>query len=176
MENRLFIRKVLGSYILHKLEDNVLTILGDSQHTIGGIEPFYKISHKNCDAIVNGYDLDKLSDIRAEILNSYTSGTKWVSDIDKLLTRYREICELLGDKKFSEDDVKYMFQLGFNLDNPISENEYNTHIQSLQKNEWDVEIETIEYGLGNDENGRPVFENRPRLDSDGCITLKVITK
>jgi hypothetical protein len=38
--------------------------------------------------------------------------------------------------------------------------------------EWDVEIETIQYGLGNDENGRPVFETRNLLDENACLILK----
>jgi hypothetical protein len=38
--------------------------------------------------------------------------------------------------------------------------------------EIDVEIETIEYGLGNDENGRPAFETRNLLDENACLILK----
>jgi hypothetical protein len=38
--------------------------------------------------------------------------------------------------------------------------------------EWDVEIETIQYGLGNDKDGKPVFETRNLLDKNECLILK----
>ena len=60
IKNRLFLRKVVDSYVLHRIKDGILTIEGDSQYTIGGIEPFYKLSLKNCQAIELGYDLDEL--------------------------------------------------------------------------------------------------------------------
>jgi hypothetical protein len=68
--------------------------------------PLPLLSTKNCQAIERGYDLDELAHIRAEILNSYTSGTKWADEIDKLLTRYREVIELMSDKKFNEADIR----------------------------------------------------------------------
>lgn len=180
MENRLFIRKVLGSYILHKLEDNVLTILGDSQHTIGGIEPFYKISHKNCEAIALGYDLEEMSieefpydldiplfetigvteQVQKSILIGMLQGT--------LIKGFKKALELNGDKKFSEEDMLYIFNRGSFYGSTKFGNTYyfDKEIQSLQQNEWDVEIEMRPASLV-----YKTDEMLPKLDSDGYIIL-----
>ena len=81
---------------------------------------------------------------------------------------FQKALEILSDKKFSEEDVKFMFQLGFNLDNAISRNEYNAHIQSLQQTEWDVEIVM-------DICGDKVYAvPEPALDENGCLILRRI--
>ena len=155
---------------------------------------WYKLSLKNCQAIERGYDLDELTHIRAEILNSYTSGTKWADDIDKLLTRYREVIELMGDKKFSEEDMKSFAQ---NYYREIRENKSNLlwsqladkcleeHIQSLQQTEWDVEIEMRRVkdetkiigavkGVKGSGNKITTYKSVPKLDENGCLILKKI--
>jgi hypothetical protein len=188
MENRLFIRKVMGSYILHKLEDNVLTILGDSQHTIGGIEPFYKISHKNCDAIVNGYDLDKLSEKACSSLMIYKDDTDGIpkKSLEYSLARYKQgfnkALILKKDKMFTLEDMQKAIAFGFDYEG-LSEKEisekynfkiesYNSYssdsekfINSLYPREWDVEILT-------DICGDKVYAVPEYvLDADGCIIL-----
>ena len=148
-----------------------------------------KISLKNCQAIERGYDLDELAHIRAEILNSYTSGTKWADDIDKLLTRYREVIELMGDKKFSEEDMEKAIELARETElktggydpRPFTSNKYSKKqiIQSLQQTEWDVEVE-MECILGcinltlNGENSLCCGNKKPKLDENGCLILKRI--
>ena len=132
-----------------------------------------KLSFKNCQVIERGYDVNEL------VYNQYLLPKSTFIEMTKcsqnpyLLTeqfgedavsKYYEIegfkigfqkaLELLGDKKFSEEDLKYMFEFGFNLNNPISKNEYNTRVQSLQQTEWDVSF------------------NPDEKDSEGCLVLK----
>jgi hypothetical protein len=61
IEDRLFLKKVIDSYVLHRIKDGILTIEGDSEHIIFGLEPFYKLSKRNCEEIENGYDLEKMA-------------------------------------------------------------------------------------------------------------------
>jgi hypothetical protein len=49
--------------------------------------------------------------------------------------------------------------------------------QSLQQTEWDVEIEMEEYlvyALSHVKGEIPIFRNKPKLDSNGCLILKRI--
>ena len=129
--------------------------------------PMNKLSIKNCEAIANGYDLDELA---LDYYKLVFGNTKSYKD------GFQKALEILGDKKFSEEDVKFMFQLGFNLDNAISRNEYDAHIQSLQQTEWDVEIVTEPMNLDEiREQGKGFLNsntNKPKLDANGCLILK----
>ena len=136
-----------------------------------------KLSSKNCEAIANGYDLN-------DIINENCD--KWNTEkANGIEIGFQKALELLGDKKFSEKELTFMFQLGFNLDNAISRNEYVAHIQSLQQTEWDVEIEMEKCGYCEgcnkagmlhcahaDSCGYPIETERPKLDANGCLILK----
>ena len=74
-----------------------------------------------------------------------------------------------------------MFQFGFNLDNPMSRNEYDAHIQSLQQTEWACIVEMEDSFTKNDEvyvdetNAKGNYSTHskiPKLDADGCLILK----
>lgn len=127
--------KTGNDYILYSKDK---TVLGITSGTMEG----RMLSLNNCQAIENGYDLDELVKEQYPI------------DEPSFKRGFKLALEILGDKKFSEEDVKFMFQLGFNLDNAISRNEYNAHIQSLQQTEWDVTF------------------NPEEKDSEGCLILK----
>ena len=145
MEGKLV--KTGNDYILYSKDK---TVLGITSGTMEG----RMLSLKNCQAIENGYDLDELVKEQYPI------------DEPSFKRGFKLALEILGDKKFSEEDVKFMFQLGFNLDNAISRNEYNAHIQSLQQTEWDVEIVM-------DICGDKVYAvPEPALDENGCLILK----
>jgi hypothetical protein len=137
-----------------------------------------ELSIKNCESIANGYDLDEIrkladEDFECELGDGPTTNESINSMIKKSNANgaewgFKKALEILSDKKFSEEDVKFMFQLGFNLDNAISRNEYNTHIQSLQQTEWDVEIVM-------DICGDKVYAvPEPALDENGCLILRRI--
>ena len=155
-----------------------------------------KLSLKNCQAIANGYDLDELAcneiGIDISVINHIDNkviendsvstpiheagalGAGLYHRVKGFEIGFQKALEILGDKKFSEEDVKFMFQLGFNLDNAISRNEYDELIQSLQQTEWDVEI-VIECGevkqceCSSNEN---CLNPQPKLDEDCCLILK----
>ena len=164
--------KTGNDYILYSKDK---TVLGITSGTMEG----RMLSLKNCQAIDNGYDLDEVvEDIVKTIVPNDRGEDIWYGTsmaVGKLC--FQKALEILSDKKFSEEDVKFMFQLGFNLDNAISRNEYNAHIQSLQQTEWDVRIE-MECVMGcqnlilNGENSVCCGDKKPKLDEDGCLILK----
>jgi hypothetical protein len=78
--------------------------------------------------------------------------------------------ELNKNKLFSEADMRKAYGIGFSQHGLKS---FYSFIESIQQTERDVEIETIQYGLGNDEDGRPVFETRNLLDENECLILKI---
>jgi len=134
-----------------------------------------KLSLKNCQEIESGYDLDE---IKRKLFGGF-DGQPDSFTIAAVERTVEIMFEILGHKKFSEGDVKFMFQLGFNLDNAISRNEYNAHIQSLQQTEWDVEI-VMENSVCNGYKNQPdnvigfidEYKSVPKLDEDGCLILK----
>ena len=124
-----------------------------------------KLSLKNCEAIENGYDLDELAyeyDLDA-IENVYGQVKAFKAGFQKAL-------EILGDKKFSEEDVKNVYL------NSFKHEWFGDCIKSLQQTEWDVEIEMEkEVGTKLHDDGREFFwtdGTKPKLDSDGCLILR----
>ena len=106
---------------------------------------------------------------------------------------FQKALELMGDKKFSEQDVKNIFAK--TLENApsmvshtrmISDEQYRHSVmdelydritKSLQKTEWDVEVEM-------EEEKEFIFDptmgisqghylDKPKLDADGCLILKI---
>ena len=174
IKDRLFLRKVVDSYVLHRIKDSILTIEGDSQYTIGGIEPFYKLSLKNCQAIELGYDLDELAD---------ECSIDWNGEVmDGSCGIYKEgfqkALSILGDKKFSEEDIidcwETAHQAGRFEEKGIAETNWQTAInyaQSLQQTEWDVEI-VMDTDCTGEFKYFLLDKGKPLLDADGCIILK----
>ena len=133
-----------------------------------------KLSLKNCQAIERGYDLDELAS--KEYLDGYDS-TKFCRLAFK--DGFQKALELMGDKKFSEQDVFRMFTYGHALTNAIKlkaiEDKpfgeiFNDFIQSLQQTEWDVEVE-MEWVQSTSILGNP--HQTPKLDAEGCLILKL---
>lgn len=119
----------------------------------------YNISLKNCQAIELGYDLDELAEdfwkkefMKPGIIdkNSYKAG-------------FQKALEILGDKKFSEEDMRIAF---FHVQNSPFFNEF---IKSLQQTEWDVEVVMVP-AMSN--NGNVYYGDIPKLDENGCLILK----
>ena len=130
----------------------------------------YKISLKNCEAIELGYDLDELaseySKKREDLDLVYANGLYY-----GFLEGFQKALEILGDKKFSEEDMSKMMLATSEWLN--SEIEYGADelikkvIQSIQQTEWDVRIDV----LLTERHGGVVYET-PKLDADGCLILK----
>jgi hypothetical protein len=78
---------------------------------------------------------------------------------------FQKALELMGDKKFSEGQLREAF---FHVQN---EPTFDVFKQSLQQTEWDVEIETVP-ALSN--NGNVYYGDIPKKDEYGCLIFKRI--
>ena len=140
------------------------------------------ISLKNCKSIENGYDLDELIN-KLDTPEGYDQ-YQYDSGIRK---GFELTLELLGDKKFSEDDVLNLIKRSrekkpYNFDGKSTEYKFSEDelIHSLQVKEWDVEIccyvDNSNGWLDADSFNSPLLTNTgiPKLDSDGFLILKRI--
>ena len=138
-----------------------------------------KLSIKNCEAVVNGYDLDELTNRAFDYMGYHSTVTPHEEKQFKLGYRiaFREALEILGDKKFSEflDKEK---ELGISDIKTIERIQwyYNTYFDKSQQTEWDVEIEMEkEVGTKLHDDGREFFMidgTKPKLDENGCLILR----
>jgi hypothetical protein len=144
---------------------------------------FGQLSKENCEAIANGYDLDELAESEyGTVIESVRGSKEYDIEADRksgFKAGFQKALELLGDKKFSEEDVlKELNKLNTMpnsiLDTFTDDGEMVTmkwFEQSLQRTEWDVEIETTQIPADRAPGGWDIF---PKLDSDGNLILKRI--
>ena len=174
MEGKL--KKIGNEYKLYAQDDSCIAT---SWHS-----PYQRLSKKNCEAIKNGYDLDEIrkladEDFECELGDGPTTNESINSMIKKSNANgaewgFKKAVGILGDKKFSEDDLREAIsqtRKGM-LYNKQYEDE---HIQSLQQTEWDVEIEMeqyVKYVPKSLETIYPTGGVRPKLDEDGCLILR----
>lgn len=172
--------KINGEYVAFVNEDFIEYATQKFRDNLLG-----KLSLKNCQAIENGYDLDELAE------KEYFDGcdnTKRSSEIYRRIFKegFQKALEILGDKKFSEEDVRRAFSAGlsigygrqFEIENRLLEIDY--YIQSLQQAEWGVEIvmeynDKIElsYGATSIEDSDYILRTQYiKLDADGNLILK----
>ena len=119
----------------------------------------YKLSLKNCQAIERGYDLDELFNKVDEYIDYHEF------DFTSFRLGIETILELMGDKKFSEEQLREAF---FHVQN---EPTFDVFKQSLQQTQWDVEVVMVP-AMSN--NGNVYYGDIPKLDAGGCLTLKRI--
>jgi hypothetical protein len=146
-----------------------------------------KLSIKNCESVVNGYDLDILSENHAEEIyvrneNDYNELANFENRKRNFEEGFQKALEILGDKKFSEEDMAYMMTktcefVENHLDRISSVEFFNNTIKSIQPKEWDVEVEIDTTPLMF--MGRNVGKSlgilpdlKPKLDKNGCLILK----
>ena len=166
---------------LIKDNDGYWLDISDDGITKRPLTDFGQLSIKNCEAIANGYDLDELAKNRYPIENT---GAMFMPNRHEVTNIYRQegfiegaktILEILGDKKFSELDMRIAYDAGAsNIDgdgDPIDDvdMDFEGIIHSAQQTEWDVEIDV----LMTEREGGVVIET-PKLDADGCLILKRI--
>jgi hypothetical protein len=151
----------------------------------------HKLSLSNCQAIERGFDLDELVD---EEISEFDQEARIVYRRqlqESLANMFSKALELMGDKKFSEDDMEKAYSLGWSNCNKFNESEPITElhdfIQSLQQNEWEVEFEMEQkMVLVNGYENQPEdvigfvanysLKSVPKLDADGCLILKPLPK
>ena len=176
MEGKL--KKIGNEYKLYAQDDSCIATTHES--------PYKKLSIKNCEAIANGYDLNELAREACDITDplrldsqKYKQDPYFKIGFNK---GFQKTLEILGDKKFSEEDIRnamervwYWHEDSQDKDCPTLYELIPKHIQSLQQNEWDVEIEMEQYVKYVPKSLATVFPTggvRPKLDSDGCLILK----
>jgi hypothetical protein len=141
-----------------------------------------KLSLKNCESIENGYDLDELSkkETRKFIGHDVPENIMLFISHNKMFQKgFQKALEILGDKKFSEDDIKKALEFD-KFENEFNNKFYESQesfIQSLQQTEWDCIIE-MECVTGcknlilNGENSVCCGDKKPKLDAENCLILK----
>lgn len=146
-----------------------------------------KLSIKNCQAIELGYDLDELAD-KYEAIN-YQKGKSKSYNIG-FKHGFQKALELMGDKKFSEEDMEKSFEAGRGYQDHLNMQKakyfepeemhkidyvkysFSSWKESLQQTEWDVEVEMEFVGRGKHGIGSEVNHYMPKRDADGCLILK----
>jgi hypothetical protein len=133
----------------------------------------YKLSLKNCEAIELGYNLDELASEyakkREDLDLVYANGLYY-----GFLEGFQKALELMGDKKFSEEDLRnamnWIMTQYFEFNEQPTTGRSEHYLQSLQQTEWKVEIikEESKDTFGNAE----LTWYNPKLDADGCLILK----
>jgi|LakMenEpi03Aug12_release.lakeMendotaPanAssembly.Ray.scaffolds.fasta_scaffold42197_9 hypothetical protein len=134
----------------------------------------HKLSLRNCHAIELSYDLDELGDEYYKQFDNLP-----VIRYNAYVAGFQKALELMGDKKFSEEQLREAF---FHVQN---EPTFDVFKQSLQQTEWDVEIIMEKYGYCEgcrkagmwhcahaDTCGNAVELERPLLDAYDCLILK----
>ena len=158
-------------YILTDMEDNLIA------STEG------KLSLKNCEAIANGYDLDELAistypfDNKADVINAISQ--------QAFIKGFQKALEVNADKRFTLEDMMNCWNKALTFQD--HKELFGYHIQSLQQNEWDVEIEMESVLIGqcdcpcHSEGAtimhymaccHPKMVESLKLDADGCLILK----
>lgn len=156
-----------------------------------------RLCYKNCETIEKGYDLDELT---IECVNN-TINKELEGDVHRLSIAlgfkkgFEKALEIIGNKRFDSKDMFFAFIEGTNVGSQAesmcdydSGNNYEAHMfaeeaekefsETLKlKTEWDVVIETEpHYNKPKNNNNETIsFEPilKPKLDSEGCIILKV---
>lgn len=139
--------------------------------------PFGKLSIRNCEYIENGYDLDYLTNYLF-----YSVGDDAITNKHSFKVGFQKAIELLGDKKFSVEDIQNVIDSNDEdlVYQTVSENgdlvlclDEDVLIQSLQKKEWIVEIVTKPYTEVSE--GFNLESKREfKLDENNCLILKPI--
>jgi hypothetical protein len=123
-----------------------------------------RLSLKNCEAIERGYDLDELFNDVDESIDYHEF------DFTSFRLGFQKALEILGDKTFSEEDIREAFAVARHIGkNSIAyefEEWFDRHMK--QQTEWDVEIVMEEVSIGDKYTPEP----KPKLDADGRLILK----
>ena len=156
--------KLIKTDVNFLLEDDKGVVIASTSLNKEGLS----LSQKNCQAIELGYDLDELVDEWV----FETNGHKWSNNDNTTGDNYgsfkegfQKALELMGDKKFSEEQLREAF---FHVQN---EPTFDVFKQSLQQTQWDVEVVMVP-AMSN--NGNVYYGDIPKLDSDGCLILKKV--
>jgi hypothetical protein len=161
--------KLIKTGVNYLLEDDKGVVITSTSINKEGLS----LSLKNCQVVERGYDLDELAELSLRRIDGEP-----VNDFFQQIFKlgFRKALEILGDKKFSEEDIVNAFEAGRHRghDNvnylDTGSKTCSEYLSSLQQNEWEVEIE-MEWVKSSSALGNP--HQIPKLDSDGCLILKL---
>jgi hypothetical protein len=116
--------------------DRLISGTTDSEYQKAFSDYCFMLSSNNCETIANGYDLDELAYEKS-----------WNEDSEKgFINGAKAILEILGDKKFSEDELNKAY---YRNENMFKSKPFEFFIESLQQTEWDVEVVTEDEFVSN---------------------------
>jgi hypothetical protein len=153
--------KLIKTDLNYILEDDKGVVIASTSLKKEGLS----LSLKNCQAIENGYDL---VNIKKKLFNGF-DGCPDSFTVAAVERTVEIMFEILGDKKFSEEQLREAF---FHVQN---EPTFDVFKQSLQQTEWDVEIveECLDKNCnGINKKGECITTGKPKLDEEGCLILK----
>ena len=171
-----------GGYDLYRIDEDGKRV------TFASTQDYkQKLSLKNCQAIERGYDLDELAKTDADLrYNQPGEEDLWLTRVTGIEYGFNLALSILGDKKFSEKDLRTAYGVGYLMKiNPSDEyhETLNGLVQLLQQTEWDVEIVMEKVvdetkiigavkGVKGSGNKITTYKQVPKLDADGCLILK----
>ena len=159
--------KVMKGFELVKREDHWGLYNEDGHKIAATIDGCYsKLSPKNCQAIERGYDLDELV---VKVGKEFYVGGNY--DFENGVKKgFLKAIELLGDKKFNEEDIAVAYDRGQILNIKGGQQSGKNYVKSLQQTEFDVEVEQelIQSSI----EGEAIWKTK--LDADGCLILRRI--
>jgi hypothetical protein len=176
------IKEIDNSFVLLMQNTNDLSGILASTNETNDEYTIGKLSLKNCQVIERGYDLDELADEFAKTKSSHSTFQN--THKRDFMEGFQKALELMGDKKFSEDDVILISEyvrVGLQI-TTIKTKKLVDEYLLLQQTEWDVEVCTLNdcYGDYNLCYSRH-FDCKictdtgiPKLDENGCLILKRI--
>jgi hypothetical protein len=152
----------------YNLEDEKGNVIGTSYQFKSSVGDAikYKLSQQNCDEIFGIVDVEKLADEYIVIKPKHREYEHNLA-VSAYIEGFNKAMELNKDKLFTLDDMKKAFEKGCLK---LGNNRYfDELIESLNKNEWEVEVVMDRIPADLAPGGWDVF---PKLDSQGCIILK----
>jgi hypothetical protein len=126
------------SYYYLQNDEGIIAFYSDKRQE----HSHYKLSLKNCQAIELGYDLEELAEkhIKEWEYERLLGGSFATLAHDNFVMGFQKALELMGDKKFTEEDLRIAFNCN-HMTQSQKEEHWKTFPQSLQQTEWDVEID-----------------------------------
>lgn len=172
------IAKLIKDHDNYHLVNDKQFVIGTTDKGILSCTDKMKLSLKNCQAIENGYDLMKLAEENSHKYYDVKT-TDWHCNYNGFFSGFQKALSILGDKKFSEEDMISAFKFGW--ERRTNEKSYYQSYEDffvplgipskeLQQTEWDVEI-LMDNWFKNGHDGK-IVDTKPKLDAENCIILK----
>jgi hypothetical protein len=140
--------------------------VNETPYASTGDSPYKKLSKQNCDDLFGVIDIDPfiIEDSKGRTIDneSYELG-------------FKRAMELNNTKHYTLEDMMNCWNKALTFQN--HKESFGHYIQSLQQNEWDVEIEMEDDKdtlVDNVEQFLKELGDKPKLDENGCLILKRI--